>query len=464
MDRKKLRHGMEVEVDEAVYIWFKQLREKGTPITGRMVQLKALYFSNILNPGSDFTASAGWLWRFSNRHGIRQLYLSGEKLSADHQAAEKFVKDLDNVVNKENLTWDQIFNADESGLYFRMLPNKTLVASYEKSAHGRKKQLERVTFTVCANATGTIQLPLHVIGKSKKPRCFRQIREEDLPVVYANSRSAWMTEAIFKSWFHDTFVPFVREKRDSMGCEPKALLIVDNCSAHPQPEELISADGLIRTMFLPPNVTALIQPMDQGIIASLKGHYRRILCERIVECYASEMDLRDFLKNLNLLQAVKILSEAWNMVSKSTLAHGWNKIRAKEEDNEAEDDDGVDEVVNLLNTCNTEDTANSDDVEQWLKSDEGMQGHEHMDDETIVGYVTSVDQAVNELDEDSEEEAVDHVSHAQAVRLAEELIKYLKQQADCSPQQLQDMQFLKESAAKKRNSVLKQSKIDQFFK
>ena len=35
----------------------------------------------------EFVASNGWLWRFSQRHGIRQFLMQGEKLSSDVPAA-----------------------------------------------------------------------------------------------------------------------------------------------------------------------------------------------------------------------------------------------------------------------------------------------------------------------------------------------------------------------------------------
>ena len=40
---------------------------------------------------TTFTASDGWLWRFGQLHGIRQLNLQGEKLSANRPAAENFI-------------------------------------------------------------------------------------------------------------------------------------------------------------------------------------------------------------------------------------------------------------------------------------------------------------------------------------------------------------------------------------
>jgi hypothetical protein len=44
------------------------------------------------------------------------------------------------------------------------------------------------------------------------------------------------------------------------------VLLLDHCPAHPSADVLKSKDGKIKAMFLPTNTTALIQPMDQGII------------------------------------------------------------------------------------------------------------------------------------------------------------------------------------------------------
>ena len=58
-----------------------------------------------------------------------------------------------------------MFNCDESGLYYKLLPEKSLAAQFEKSTDGRKTQKERVTISACSNATGSIKLPLLLIGK-----------------------------------------------------------------------------------------------------------------------------------------------------------------------------------------------------------------------------------------------------------------------------------------------------------
>ena len=68
-----------------------------------------------------------------------------------------------------------------------------------------------------------------------------------------------------------------KEKLIELGVEPKVLLVMDNCSAHPSEEELNTDDGSANSHFLTPNVTSLIQPMDQGVLERMKRIYRKSL-------------------------------------------------------------------------------------------------------------------------------------------------------------------------------------------
>ena len=56
---------------------------------------------------------------------------------------------------------------------------------------GGKRSKERLTVALCASMTDEKLRPL-VIGKSEKPRCFKKIRVESLPVDYKFNRKAWM--------------------------------------------------------------------------------------------------------------------------------------------------------------------------------------------------------------------------------------------------------------------------------
>ena len=67
---------------------------------------------------------------------------------------------------------------------------------------------------------------LRVIGKSKNPRCFKDLNRENLPVHYYNSPNAWMTHGIFWDWFLDHFS---KEVIEHYGEYTMVHVLLDNC-------------------------------------------------------------------------------------------------------------------------------------------------------------------------------------------------------------------------------------------
>lgn len=87
--------------------------------------------------------------------------------------------------------------------------------------------------------------------------------------------------------------------------------MVDNCPAHPAVTNL----KCIKLVFLPPNVTSVVQPMDQGVIR-LKSHYRRVQVLKLIQ----NLDSNDQ-KSFMVLDAILMISEAWEKVSQKTIAN-----------------------------------------------------------------------------------------------------------------------------------------------
>lgn len=102
-------------------------------------------------------------------------------------------------------------------------------------------------------------MKLLLIGQSKNPRAFKQVSKNALPVKYSNQKSGWMSSDIFKNWFFGEFVPKVEKFLEKKQLPRKAILLLDNAPTHPSEDEL--RDGEIKTMFLPPNVTSICQPI-----------------------------------------------------------------------------------------------------------------------------------------------------------------------------------------------------------
>ena len=86
-----------------------------------------------------------------------------------------------------------------------------------------------------------------------------------LPVQYRVQTNSWMSSELFKAWLLKTFVSEVLCHLHNQKLPEKAVLLLDNAPCHPEEDILQSPCGKVTGIFLPPNTSALIQPMDQGI-------------------------------------------------------------------------------------------------------------------------------------------------------------------------------------------------------
>ena len=92
-----IREGQFEKLDKARFTWYMQQHSKGAPVSGPLLQEKALQFFPTIYPDSNaesFKARSGWLYRFSIRHGIQGISLQEEALSADTSAVEPYQAEL----------------------------------------------------------------------------------------------------------------------------------------------------------------------------------------------------------------------------------------------------------------------------------------------------------------------------------------------------------------------------------
>ena len=91
---------------------------------------------------------------------------------------------------------ENIFNLDELALFWKALPDRTLMV--RKGEKGGKRSKSRITVVLITNMSGTEKLTPILIGKAKCPRCWTPSRVKQLPVKYMDTKKAWMTGALFE--------------------------------------------------------------------------------------------------------------------------------------------------------------------------------------------------------------------------------------------------------------------------
>jgi hypothetical protein len=199
------REAKHAQMEEALCVWFRQMQGRDVPLTEEMIREKAKQIGAQLNAPQCFGYSAGWLHNFKKRYGIMSSVLHGEAGSANQEGIELARSRLRELLEAGEYEADDVYNQDESGASCRQMPTRTLGTG--KRA-GRKKEKERATFSMCANASGSHNMELFVIGKATRarkaacprsfPKSFQPMR--DLEVRYAYNKTAWMTEAELSRW------------------------------------------------------------------------------------------------------------------------------------------------------------------------------------------------------------------------------------------------------------------------
>ena len=86
-----------------------------------------------------------------------------------------------------------IYNEDEFGAFCKALPTKSMHLIGQKCSGGKNIKI-RLTGLAAANMCG-IKIPMFVLGKSDKLRCFKRIKST--PCRYRAQKKWWMDSELF---------------------------------------------------------------------------------------------------------------------------------------------------------------------------------------------------------------------------------------------------------------------------
>ena len=230
---------------------------------------------------------------------------------------------------------------------------------------------------------------------------------QQLNVYWETTASAYMTSALSIEWFDKYFVPDAKKKCEELNLDFKILLFLDNAPGHAK--FLIGQYPCVQVVFLPPNTTSILQPLDQEIIANIKLLYYKYLHDKMrhetdsndelveIENSTNESDrlpptfsqatttqaaatqattqaavgqatseedvsskeaisVRQFWKCYNIRNAVDLMVKAWNNISDATIRHAWENLLA-EKKTVASDSSKIQRQADLLADAVTSITA-----------------------------------------------------------------------------------------------------------
>ena len=260
----------------------------------------------------------------------------------------------------------------------------------QDDGRGAKSSKERVTVLVTSNATGTDKRELLVIGKSRRPRCFKG--QQTLSVDYRANKAAWMTSDIFSDWVKTWDRQLEREGK-------RIALVRDNAPCHPhslRPKN-------IRLVWLSPTTTAVTQPMDQGVIQNLKCKYRVIFCENgLLKALEEHTDI-----HWDLYKAIQGLYTAWNSVIPQTIRRffehcGISTTNGQEDLENSEETMPIAELGDRLKSQGM--NVSEEEINIFLSLEENLQITPEITSEEIISQVRP--DGDGDSDNDEEEESI----------------------------------------------------------
>ncbi|GFW22895.1 tigger transposable element-derived protein 1 [Trichonephila clavipes] len=272
--------------ERAIAIWIEEQVQRRIPVSGYLIQEKALQFYKSMKQGECATAHEG--------------------------AAKIFPEELAKIIEDGDYSADQVFNADETGLYWKKLPNRTYIAKDEKTASGHKASKDRVTLLLCSNASGDRMSKPLLINKSLRPRALK--------------------------------------------------------ASHPQLEH-----PNVQLVFLLPNTTSLIQPLDQGIIATFKKYYIKTTYKFILNKLENEtLTVKDVWKQFSIFDCLIHVASASAQIRPKTLNARWKKIwpACVTDNTTTQTSILLDEIINLAHEIgDVFNTFSHDDIDELLVDD-----------------------------------------------------------------------------------------------
>ena len=318
---KRIQHP---DIDEHCWKFFCDARSKNIPVNGPMLQAEAVNAS--LKFGKDgFVASNGWLQSFIHRHKIRMVNLHGESADVDKSCCDQWLEKLPELC--QGYQDRDIYNCDETGIFFRSVPTKSFVRENEVHT-GTKVLKDRFTVLLTCNLAGEKE-KMWIIGRAKKPHSFpKHSADMQHLCIYRNNSKGWMKSDIFIDYLNwmITCYKMILQKR-------RILLFLDNCPSHPDVQL-----SNVKCVFLPRNTTSKLQPLDQGIIASLKARYKRLMMLELVSSMSDADSMTELAKKVTIFDAILNTKLAWDGVSTEGIVKCWKKAGFKENTDETQRD------------------------------------------------------------------------------------------------------------------------------
>ena len=203
---------------------------------------------------------------------------------------DEFLDRIKTAVADHSIPSSLIVNSDETGL--KLVPQSEWTMEKEGAKKVPIKGLDdkrEVTAFLSITPSG-VYLPPQVLYQGTTERCHPVYQFPDNWDIW-HSSSHWSTQDTVERFVDKVIVPYVQTQRDLLGLPAmqKALLIFDVFAAHRVESVLSKLDeNNVLVIFIPPNCTDMLQPLDISVNKPLKAEIKR----RFINWYSDEVKVQ----------------------------------------------------------------------------------------------------------------------------------------------------------------------------
>lgn len=237
--------------------------------------------------------------------------ISKRRAAVSEEVVSTFFENLKTTL--EGVPPSNIVNYDETNMVDDPKGQLQIFRRGTKHAERIMNSSKSATSIMFAVTASGVNLNPYVVYKAER---LQQAWLEGGPVdvAYNRTKSGWFDAETFVDWFKKVALAYFRSLPHD---EPK-VLIGDNLASHVNHELIpLCEENNIRMVFLVPNATHILQPLDVAVFAPLKKEWRKVLTAWKLSAGKSFTTLPKWAFPSLLLQLLEAMEPQWDCLAKA---------------------------------------------------------------------------------------------------------------------------------------------------
>jgi len=238
-----------------------------------------------------------------------------EMSQSEEQTIENFRNEYFQTIRNFGIRPEDIFNMDQSSLFYETLPKKTIEIKGSKkvSVAAKGGQKKRATILSLINSLGEKFKQFVILKGTYNARIYEVVSQyNDDSNIFSTQENAWTDTQQLEDWLNNIWWPIAQSNE-----RPK-LLIVDSYPIHTDLKSELEKHNTT-VLFIPKGLTKSLQPLDGLYHKAYKSFAREFWISNQSSLINTEAEWR-----MTLINCVK---QIHSQITQETVISSWKMVR-----------------------------------------------------------------------------------------------------------------------------------------